>query len=165
MRRARCRSNGRLVGWQIALRSCPFRILRHLPPVSSGLGIFGIIRSTGIRNGCKSPFAITDCCRHRELWEPGQPADHSAGRTHKISAERSFMTQFEKILFTGKVRTTGGRDGVSRSDDGRLEVKLSTPRTSGSGTNPEQLLAAGWSASVIAAMKIAAGKMKITLPA
>ena len=75
------------------------------------------------------------------------------------------MTQFEKILFTGKVRTTGGRDGVSRSDDGRLEVKLSTPRTSGSGTNPEQLLAAGWSASVIAAMKIAAGKMKITLPA
>jgi lipoyl-dependent peroxiredoxin len=75
------------------------------------------------------------------------------------------MTQFEKILFTGKVRTTGGRDGISRSDDGRLEVKLSTPRTSGSGTNPEQLLAAGWSASVIAAMKIAAGKMKITLPA
>jgi lipoyl-dependent peroxiredoxin len=77
-----------------------------------------------------------------------------AGRTHKISAERSFMTQFEKILFTGKMRTTGGRDGISRSDDGRLEVKLSTPRTSGSGTNPEQLL-----------MKIAAGKMKITLPA
>jgi osmotically inducible protein OsmC len=75
------------------------------------------------------------------------------------------MTQFEKILFTGKMRTTGGRDGISRSDDGRLEVKLSTPRTSGSGTNPEQLLAAGWSASVIAAMKIAAGKMKITLPA
>jgi lipoyl-dependent peroxiredoxin len=75
------------------------------------------------------------------------------------------MTQLEKILFTGKTRTTGGRDGVSRSDDGRLEVRLSTPCTSGNGTNPEQLLAAGWSASTIAAMKIVAGKMKISLPA
>ena len=70
-----------------------------------------------------------------------------------------------KTLYTANVHTTGGRDGQSSSNDGRLEVKLSTPRTSGSGTNPEQLLAAGWSASVIAAMKIAAGKMKITLPA
>ena len=35
------------------------------------------------------------------------------------------MTQIEKVLYTAKVHTTGGRDGASRSDDGRLEVKLS----------------------------------------
>lgn len=56
------------------------------------------------------------------------------------------MTQLEKVLYTAKTHTTGGRDGESRSSDGRLEVKLSSPGSSGSGTNPEQLFAAGWSA-------------------
>ena len=50
------------------------------------------------------------------------------------------------VLYAGKVRTTGGRDGTSRSSDGRLDIKLSAPGTTGSGTDPEQLLAAGWSA-------------------
>jgi Ohr subfamily peroxiredoxin len=75
------------------------------------------------------------------------------------------MTQLEKVLYTAKAHTTGGRDGSARTDDGRLDVKLSTPGTSGIGTNPEQLFAAGWSACFISAMKIEAGKMKITLPA
>lgn len=75
------------------------------------------------------------------------------------------MTQLEKVLYTAKVHTTGGRDGVSRSDDGRLEVKLSSPGTAGSGTNPEQLFAAGWSACFTSAIKLAAGKMKVVLPA
>jgi lipoyl-dependent peroxiredoxin len=35
----------------------------------------------------------------------------------------------------------------------------------GAGTNPEQLFAAGWSACFIGAMGLAAGKMKVTLPA
>ena len=70
----------------------------------------------------------------------------------------------EKVLYTGKTHTTGGRDGASKSTDGRLDVKLSIPGSSGSGTNPEQLLAAGWSACFIGAMKIAAAKMKIILP-
>jgi osmotically inducible protein OsmC len=74
------------------------------------------------------------------------------------------MTQLEKVLYTAKAHTTGGRDGSARTDDGRLDVKLSTPGTSGIGTNPEQLFAAGWSACFISAMKIEAGKMKITLP-
>ena len=52
----------------------------------------------------------------------------------------------EKVLYTAKAHATGGRDnGVSRTDDGRLDVKLSRPGTSGTGTNPEQLFAAGWS--------------------
>jgi len=75
------------------------------------------------------------------------------------------MTQIDKVLYSVRVRATGGRDGACRSDDGRLDIKLSTPGTSGGGTNPEQLLAAGWSASFIAAMKIEAAKMNVTLPA
>jgi Ohr subfamily peroxiredoxin len=75
------------------------------------------------------------------------------------------MTQIEKVLYTGKTHTTGGRDGAARSSDGRLDIKLSSPGTAASGTNPEQLFAAGWSACFIGAMGLAAGKMKITLPA
>src|SRR5258707_15416510 len=75
------------------------------------------------------------------------------------------MTQIEKVLYTAKVHTTGGRDGASRSTDGPLDIKLSTPGTTGSGTNPEQLFAAGWSACFEGAMGLAARKMKIALPA
>ncbi len=74
------------------------------------------------------------------------------------------MTKLEKVLYTGKTRTTGGRDGASRSSDGRLDIKLSSPGSSGSGTNPEQLFAAGWSACFIGAMGLAAGQMKVSLP-
>jgi lipoyl-dependent peroxiredoxin len=72
----------------------------------------------------------------------------------------------EKVVYTAKVHTTGGRDrGASRSDDGRLDIKHSIPGTPGAGTNPEQLFAAGWSACFEGAMGLAARKMKITLPA
>jgi Ohr subfamily peroxiredoxin len=74
------------------------------------------------------------------------------------------MSQVEKMLYTGKTHTTGGREGASRSSDGHLHIKLSVPGTQGMGTNPEQLFAAGWSACFIGAMGIAAGKMKVTLP-
>ena len=75
------------------------------------------------------------------------------------------MTRIEKVLYTAKTHTTGGRDGASRSSDGRLDIKLSSPGTAGGGTNPEQLFAAGWSACFIGAMGLAAGKMKVALPA
>ena len=76
------------------------------------------------------------------------------------------MTQIEKVLYTGKTHTSsGGRNGTSRSDDGRLDIKLSSPGTPGSGTNPEQLFAAGWSACFIGAIQLAAGKTKVTFPA
>lgn len=76
------------------------------------------------------------------------------------------MTKVEKVLYTAKTHTTGGRaNGASRSSDGHLEITLSTPGTAGSGTNPEQLFAAGWSACFEGAMGIAARKMRITLPA
>ena len=74
------------------------------------------------------------------------------------------MSQLDKVLYTAKTHTTGGRDGASRTSDGRLDVKLSSPGTAGGGTNPEQLFAAGWSACFIGAMGLAAGKMKVALP-
>src|SRR5580704_3504993 len=75
------------------------------------------------------------------------------------------MAQFEKVVYTAKAHTTGGRDGASRTSDGRLDIKLSTPGASGAGTNPEQLFAAGWSACFLSAIKIVADKMKLALPA
>jgi lipoyl-dependent peroxiredoxin len=75
------------------------------------------------------------------------------------------MSQTGKVLYTGKTHTTGGREnGASRSSDGRVDIKLSTPGTGGIGTNPEQLFAAGWSACFEGAMGLAARKMRITLP-
>jgi len=69
----------------------------------------------------------------------------------------------EKVLYTAKVHTAGGREGgSSRSDDGHLDVKI-TPPGHGDGTNPEQLFAAGWSNCFLSAIKIAAAKRKIRL--
>jgi osmotically inducible protein OsmC len=79
--------------------------------------------------------------------------------------EELTMTKPDKILFTAKVHTTGGREGASRSSDGRLDIKLSPPGSATSGTNPEQLFAAGWSSCFEGAMGLAARKMKVALPA
>jgi len=76
------------------------------------------------------------------------------------------MTQALKVLYTARQHTAGGRDGgTSRSDDRRLDIAFSQPGSAGAGTNPEQLLAAGWSACFIGAMARAAGKLKVALPA
>jgi osmotically inducible protein OsmC len=59
----------------------------------------------------------------------------------------------------------GGRQhGAARSSDGYLEVKLAEPGSRRAGTNPEQLLAAGWSACFESAIGIAALKRRIKLP-
>ena len=74
-------------------------------------------------------------------------------------------TPLDKVLYTAKTHATGGREGTGRSDDGRIEVTLSSPGGPGKGTNPEQLFAAGWSACFDGAMNIAARRLGITLPA
>src|SRR6202167_3262625 len=75
------------------------------------------------------------------------------------------MAEAKKVQYTAKAHTTGGRDGgASRTSDGRLDVKLSIPGTPGTGTNPEQLFAVGWSACFTSAIKIVAAKMKVRLP-
>ena len=69
------------------------------------------------------------------------------------------------VRYTAKTHTSGGRrGGVSSSDDGRLDLKFSAPGVPGTGTNPEQLFAAGWSACFISAMGVVARRMKVTLP-
>jgi len=75
------------------------------------------------------------------------------------------MAQLGKVLHTAKTRTTGGREnGLSRSSDGRLDVRLSTPGTARIGANPEQLFAAGWSACFEGAMGLVAHERNIALP-
>jgi Ohr subfamily peroxiredoxin len=75
------------------------------------------------------------------------------------------ITQIDKVLYTGKTHTTGGRDGAARSSDDQLDLKLSPPGSNRPGTNPEQLFAAGWSACFIGAMGRAAAGLKVKLPA
>ena len=74
-------------------------------------------------------------------------------------------TSLDKVLYTARAHTTGGRDGASRSDDGRLDIKLTPPGQAGNGTNPEQLFASGYSACFMGAMKAVAGKLQVTVPA
>ena len=79
------------------------------------------------------------------------------------------MNKLEKVLYKATATSTGGREGTSRSSDGVLDLKLTTPKELGGngavGTNPEQLFAAGYSACFIGALKFVAGQQKIALPA
>jgi Ohr subfamily peroxiredoxin len=75
------------------------------------------------------------------------------------------MSQNKKVQYTARTHTIGGRDGgISRSSDGHLGVRLSVPGASSTGTNPEQLFAAGWSACFLSTMGLVARKMKVKLP-
>ena len=75
------------------------------------------------------------------------------------------MNKLDKVLYTARAHTTGGREGESRTDDGRLDVRLTTPGVAGTGTNPEQLLAAGWSSCFLSAIQISGKQLKIAVPA
>lgn len=72
-------------------------------------------------------------------------------------------------LYTAHASAQGGREGVAASNDGKLEVRLSTPKElgggGGEGTNPEQLFAAGYSACFLGALKFVASQNKVALPA
>jgi osmotically inducible protein OsmC len=72
------------------------------------------------------------------------------------------MTQTpEKIVYTARATATGGRQGRATSEDGILDVQLTAPKEMGgpgTGTNPEQLFAAGFSACFQGAMGLAAKK-------
>ena len=72
------------------------------------------------------------------------------------------------ILYTAQASATGGRSGRAVSDNGVLDVTLTTPKELGgdgaTGTNPEQLFAAGYSACFLGALKFVAGKEKVKIP-
>jgi len=74
-------------------------------------------------------------------------------------------TSLDKVLYTAKTHATGGREGSGRSDDGRIEVTLSSPGGAGKGTNPEQLFGIGYSACFLGAMKAVATKVGVSVPA
>ena len=78
------------------------------------------------------------------------------------------MNVLQNVAYTAKATATGGREGVAKSDDGRLNINLSTPKglggDDGQGTNPEQLFAAGYAACFIGALKFVAGSEKVALP-
>ncbi|MGV2290553.1 organic hydroperoxide resistance protein [Trinickia sp. YCB016] len=75
----------------------------------------------------------------------------------------------EKVLYRAQATATGGRDGRAVVPEGKLDLKLTTPRelggAGGEGTNPEQLFAAGYSACFLGAMKFVAARDKIAIPA
>ncbi len=77
-------------------------------------------------------------------------------------------TSLDKVIYTARAHTTGGREGSSRTDDGLLDIKLSPPKVmggAGNATNPEQLFAAGYSACFMGALKHVAGMKKVPVPA
>jgi lipoyl-dependent peroxiredoxin len=74
-------------------------------------------------------------------------------------------TPLDKVLYTARTHAVGGREGTGRSDDGRIEVKLSSPGGPGNGTNPEQLFGVGYFACFLGAMKAVAPKVGVSLPA
>lgn len=76
-------------------------------------------------------------------------------------------TKLDKVVYTAHAHTTGGRDGRSKSDDGKLDVKLSPPTAmggKGDATNPEQLFAAGYSACFLGALKHVAEQKQVKVP-
>jgi Ohr subfamily peroxiredoxin len=74
------------------------------------------------------------------------------------------MLSVEKVLYSARTHTRGGRDGDGCSDDGRLQLKLSPPGVPGNGSNPEQLFAVSWSASLLGALRHACNARKVAFP-
>ena len=72
------------------------------------------------------------------------------------------------VKYSTRATATGGRDGHASSEDGALDIKLSTPKelggAGGDGANPEQLFAAGYSACFIGALKVAGQQLKVKVP-
>ncbi|MES2034384.1 MAG: organic hydroperoxide resistance protein [Pseudomonadota bacterium] len=72
------------------------------------------------------------------------------------------------VLYTATATASGGRDGSAKSDDGVLDVALSTPKGLGGpgtagATNPEQLFAAGYAASFDSALRFVARAQGVTV--
>ena len=73
------------------------------------------------------------------------------------------------LLYTAEATARGGREGEVVSDDGALDLMLAHPKEiggpGGDTTNPEQLLAAAWSACFHNALKRVAKHQKLDVSA
>jgi Ohr subfamily peroxiredoxin len=71
------------------------------------------------------------------------------------------------IIYTASATATGGRDGGVKSADGVLDLQLAIPKEmggpGGAKTNPEELFAAGYAACFLGALKVVAGKEKLSV--
>lgn len=85
------------------------------------------------------------------------------------------MSKIQKVLLTGKTRTTAADGRVIAGDhEGNVNINLSVPGNSAASTyafddvathpTAEQLFAGAWSACYIAAVGIVAKEKKVTLP-
>jgi osmotically inducible protein OsmC len=73
----------------------------------------------------------------------------------------------EKVIYTARAKSMGGRVGTAKSDDGQIDLKLDRPVEmggKGDGTNPEQLFAVGYAACFIGALRVVAGKRHMRIP-
>ena len=72
-----------------------------------------------------------------------------------------------QVLYTAEATAVGGREGHIKSSDGALEARLSMPKQlggpGGTGTNPEQLFAAGYAACFESAMRFVAREQKVAI--
>ncbi len=70
-------------------------------------------------------------------------------------------------LYTAVATATNGRSGSIKTDDGHLSASLSMPRElggpGGTGTNPEQLFAAGYAACFGSALGLVARQQKVAI--
>src|SRR5690606_34514330 len=102
----------------------------------------------------------------RSEWQEIFLSPHVRGEGDKHHQRRPTM-QLEKLFYTAKATSTGGRDGRAVTSDGQLDVKLAKPVEmggDGAGLNPEQLFAAGYSACFLGAMKFVAAQDNLVVP-
>jgi len=79
-------------------------------------------------------------------------------QTMMVSAE-------EELLYRAITCTVGGREhGKCWSADGNLELRFAFPNAITSGTNPEQLLGAAWSACFESTIRLVASRRPISIP-
>lgn len=73
----------------------------------------------------------------------------------------------ENVLYRAEATAKGGREGSAKTTDGKLDLTLSTPKelggAGGSGTNPEQLFAMGYSACFLGALQFVAKQDGVSL--
>lgn len=72
------------------------------------------------------------------------------------------------VKYKTSATAIGGRDGRTRTEDGKVDLQLAVPKElggpGGEGTNPEQLFAAGYAACFLGAIKVAGQQLKVRIP-